>query len=223
MGAADDARVLVVGGSPEATGADTLRALERTCDVTVAVDHGLDSLLAAGLGCDLYVGDADSVSPTGACLVRACERGEDGPVREVARFDPHKDDTDLGLALRIVSERWPRSRVVCTCLSGGRPDHALAALGQLARIPAGAALEEDGCSARVLHAGQRWEIEGRSGATFSFVPVAPDTVVSERGMRWELDRHPAALLDDVGISNVIEAPRATITCHTGTLIAWLFK
>ena len=75
----------------------------------------------------------------------------------------------------------------------------------------------------MLHAGQRWEIDGRPGATFSFVPVAPDTVVSERGMRWELDRHPAALLGDLGISNVIEAPRATITCHAGALIAWLFK
>ena len=41
------------------------------CDHVVAVDRGLDALLGAGLGCDVYVGDADTVSDAGRALVDA--------------------------------------------------------------------------------------------------------------------------------------------------------
>lgn len=37
-------------------------------DHVVAVDRGLDALLGAGLGCDVYVGDADIVSDEGQQL-----------------------------------------------------------------------------------------------------------------------------------------------------------
>lgn len=221
-------QVLVVGGSPEAPHAGLLRELARRSDAVIAVDHGLDALLDAGLSCDLFCGDADSVGARGALLVEAAQAdafvaSHRACVGAVERYNPAKDATDLSLALSAAAARWPQARVVCTGLSGGRPDHALAALGQLTAIPAGAALEENGFSARVLHAGCTWDIEERVGATFSFVPVAADTVVSESGMRWELDHHRAQLLDDLGISNVISAPQAAITCHTGALIAWLFK
>lgn len=229
-------RVLVVGGSPLAPAPELLRELAGTCDTVVAVDHGLDALLASGLGCDVFCGDADSVSAEAARLVeeaegsgsscedRARDCGADRcVVRAVERYNPAKDYTDLSLALSAVQARWPGAHVVCTGLTGGRPDHALAALGQLAGIPGGAELVEDGFEARVLHAGQHWDIEDRQGATFSFVPVAPGTIVSESGMRWTLDHHAAPLLTDLGISNVISEPRARIICHTGSLIAWLFR
>ena len=43
------------------------------CDHVVAVDRGLDALLGAGLGCDVYVGDADTVSDAGRALVDAAD------------------------------------------------------------------------------------------------------------------------------------------------------
>ena len=41
-------------------------------------------------------------------------------------------------------------------------------------------------------------------------------------MRWVLDRAPVALLSDLGISNVVEAPRAEVSCHEGCAVAYLF-
>lgn len=125
-------RVLIVGGSPEPCSPETLCAAASGCDAVVAVDRGLDALRAAALHCDLFCGDADSVSEQGAALV-ACAEG-DGPSSgsfAVERYNPHKDYTDLSLALRAVRERWGSCAVRATCLTGGAPDHYLAALGRL--------------------------------------------------------------------------------------------
>lgn len=221
-------RVLVVGGSPEVASPALVARLADMCDAAVAVDRGLDALLTAGRGCDLFCGDADSVSEAGAALVRAAEAGESPAsgapaIAEVERYNPHKDDTDLGLALRAVRERWGNADLVCTCLSGGKPDHALAVLGRLAVWEGPIALEEDDFSARILHAGESWQIEEAEGQRFSFVPLASNANVSEAGMEWNLDHHKAPLLSDLGISNVIRKATATITCHTGALAAWLFR
>lgn len=231
------ARVLLVGGSPQPSRPALVRGLARACDVVVAVDRGLDALLAAGLGCDLFCGDADSVSRPGAELVRAAEErggvpgdprgaaGERGgdSVGEVERYDPHKDFTDLALALRAVSERWPHAAVVCTCLSGGRPDHMLAVLGRLAGWDGPVEIEEDGFSARILRVGESWTLAARVGARFSFVPLSGVARVSESGMRWTLDGARVPLLSDLGVSNVIEDGAARISCSEGALAAWCFK
>ena len=55
------ARVLVVGGSPQGASPEVVRRAAQGCDAVVAVDRGLDAVLAAGLICDLFCGDADTV------------------------------------------------------------------------------------------------------------------------------------------------------------------
>lgn len=218
--------VLVVGGSPERSGADTLKKAAAGCRAVVAVDRGLDALLAAGLRCDLFCGDADSVSEAGAKLVREAEEASRAGGEEafaVVRYNPHKDDTDLGLALSEIAARYPGAPLCVTCLSGGNPDHALAVLGRLATWPYGVAWFEDGFEARILQAGMEWAITGACGARFSFVPLNADgTEVSEQGMRWGLDHARVPLLADLGISNVIEADPARIVCHAGTIACWRF-
>lgn len=216
-------RVCVIGGSPQASSSDTVRAAAATCDVVVAVDRGLDAALAAGVSVDLFCGDADSVSPAGAALVRAAECGDGTASFAVERYNPHKDFTDLSLVLRAVTERWDTPALVCTCLSGGNPDHLLGVFGRLASWESEVELIEDGFVGRVLHAGEAWTIEGHAGARFSFIPLSGEVTVSESGMRWELDHHRVELLSDLGISNVVERDKATITNHTGTLICWVFK
>lgn len=208
-------KVLVVCGSPVVASADLLRQLAGECDHVVAVDRGLDALLVAGLGCDVYVGDADTVSDAGCALVDAAE------AFEVERHDPYKDYTDLALALDSVRRRWPGAEVVATCATGGRPDMALSVLGLLASYEdAPIWIAEDKVVARILHAGESWAIEGAEGKTFSIIAIAPDTQVSEHGLEWELDRSPLGLLADTGISNIVRST-AEIEVHTGTAIAYL--
>lgn len=196
---------------------DLLRQLAGECDRTVAVDRGLDALLGAGLSCDVYVGDADTVSDEGRALVDAAE------AFEVERRNPYKDYTDLALALDSVRRRWPGAEVVATCATGGRPDMALSVLGLLAGYAdAPVWIEEDEVTARILHQDETWTIEGADGKTFSIIAIAPNTEISEHGLEWELDHSPLGLLTDTGISNVVRST-AKIQVHTGTAIAYLLR
>ena len=207
----------MVCGSPVVASADLLRQLAGECGHIVAVDRGLDALLGAGLGCDVYVGDADTVSDTGRALVDAATDFE------VERHDPYKDYTDLALALDSVRRRWSGAEVVATCATGGRPDMALSVLGLLAGYEdAPVWIAENKVVARILRAGESWTIEGAEGKTFSIIAIAPNTEVSEHGLEWELNHATLGLLADTGISNVVRST-ATIQVHTGTAIAYLYQ
>ncbi len=208
-------KVLLVCGSPVVASADLLRQLAGECDHVVAVDRGLDALLSAGLGCDVYVGDADTVSDAGRALVDAAE------AFEVERHDPYKDYTDLALALDSVRRRWPGAEVVATCATGGRPDMALSVLGLLAGYEdAPIWIAEDKVVACILHPGESWTIEDAEGKTFSIIAIAPNTEISEHGLEWELNHCPLGLLADTGISNVVRGT-AKIQVHQGVAIGYL--
>lgn len=208
-------KVLVVCGSPLLASHELLCHLAGECDHVVAVDRGLDSLLGAGLGCDVYVGDADTVSDAGRALVDAAD------AFEVERHDPYKDYTDLALALDSVRRRWPGAEVVATCATGGRPDMALSVLGLLAGYAdAPVWIEEDEVTARILHQDETWTIEGAEGKTFSIIAIAPNTEISEHGLEWELDHSLLGLLADTGISNIVRST-AKITVHQGIAIGYL--
>ena len=210
-------KVLVVCGSPVVASAELLRHLAGECDHIVAVDRGLDALLGAGLSCDVYVGDADTVSDEGRALVDAATDFE------VERHNPYKDYTDLALALDTIRRRWPGAEVVATCATGGRPDMALSVVGLLAGYADGPVwICEDDTTARILHEGESWTIQDAEGKTFSIIALAPNTEISEHGLEWELDHSPLGLLADTGISNVVRKT-AKIQVHQGIAIAYLYK
>ena len=208
-------KVLVACGSPVVASAELLRQLAGECDHIVAVDRGLDALLGAGLSCDVYVGDADTVNDEGRALVDAAKDFE------VERHNPYKDYTDLALALDTIRRRWPAAELYATCATGGRPDMALSVLGLLSNYKdAPVWIEEDNVTARILHQNETWTIEDAAGKTFSIIAIAPNTEISEHGLEWELDHSPLGLLADTGISNVVRST-AKITVHTGVAIAYL--
>ena len=208
-------KVLVVCGSPVVASAELLRQLAGECDHIVAVDRGLDALLGAGLSCDVYVGDADTVSDAGRALVDAAKDFE------VERHNPYKDYTDLALALDTICRRWPGAEVYATCATGGRPDMALSVLGLLAGYAdAPVWICEDETTARILHAGESWTVGGAEGKTFSIIALSPETEISEHGLEWELDHSPLELLADTGISNVVRRT-AKIQVHQGVAIGFL--
>lgn len=210
-------KVLVVCGSPVVASPELLCHLAGECDHIVAVDRGLDVLLGAGLSCDVYVGDADTVSEEGRALVDAAD------AFEVERHNPYKDYTDLALALDSVRRRWPGAEVIATCATGGRPDMALSVLGLLAGYAdAPVWIKEDEVTARILHQDETWTIEGSEGKTFSIIAIAPNTELSEHGLEWELDHSPLGLLADTGISNIVRST-AKIEVHAGTAIAYLLR
>lgn len=84
--------------SGEIADAAALRALASSCDEIWAVDGGLDRLLALGLRPNLFLGDGDSLSPTGSQWLK----NEAIPQK---RYPEAKDETDSELALRLAAER----------------------------------------------------------------------------------------------------------------------
>ena len=215
-------RALVVAGSPEPSAPGLVAALAREADYVVCADGGADVCRAAGVTPDVFCGDADSASPDAADWARA-------EARESVRLPVEKYATDLELAIECArheaSRREAPLALTLTCASGGRPDHALAVVGQLALARAASArLVEDGYEMRIVSPDGEgsWQLGERAvGRTFSAVAVAPGTVVSERGMRWELADKPMELLGDLGISNVVTSADAEVSCSTGAVAAFL--
>ncbi|MBM6774796.1 thiamine diphosphokinase [Olsenella profusa] len=222
--AGEPLRALVVAGSPEPSSPALVASLADEADYVVCADGGADVCRAAGVAPDVFCGDSDSASGEAAAWARAA-------ARTCVSFPSEKYATDLALALDCARHEAARRgaplAVTLTCASGGRPDHALAVVGQLAGAgTASAQLVEDGYEMRIVSAaGERaWRLGADAvGRTFSAVAVAPDTRVDERGMRWELEDKPMGLLDDLGISNVVTSPDAEVACRSGAVAAFLLR
>lgn len=224
---AEGSFVLVVGGSPEPSSPELVARLARGASLVIACDRGADALMAAGVVPDEFYGDADSVSAEAVSWL-----GNAGV--DVSLFAAEKDDTDLGLCLDAAREAMAAgrpegavtpTRVVVTCVSGGRCDHQLGVFGSLARhADLAPAIVEDDMECRLLSpdGAPRWELgPSDAGKTFSAVPVSAGCVVSERGMQWCLDHEPMEPLSDRGISNVVASGSASVECHEGILAAFL--
>lgn len=204
--------VLIVAAGPDA---DVARALARVAgDVRViAADGGASHCERAGLEPHLIVGDMDSISP--ATLERFTASGV------AASVHPRdKDETDLDLALDEACTRGPVDRLVLTGVTGGRADHALAALGTLARFAAcrPIVIERD-LDAWILDAAGRRSVEiDRPGATVSVISLGGDAIVSGRGLRYPLDNLRLRPLDSRGLSNVVDHPPALVEVESGTIL-----
>lgn len=217
----DAARVLVVGGSPERPASELVRRLAAGADLVLACDAGADACRRAGVPVDVLVGDADSLSAEGLAYARS-------HVCLELDFPMDKDDVDLGLALNWVRACCPRMRdLVCTGVSGGRTDHALAVLGLLARAAdLCPRVEENGVQMRMLSpAGcPTWEFEASDvGRTASVAALLGEAVVTEVGMRWNLDRMTLAPLSDLGVSNVVASFPASVSVHAGVALVTLLR
>lgn len=215
-------RALVVDGSPSPSSPELVARLAAGADYVVAADRGAETCRAAGVVPDAYCGDHDSVSPeTGAWA--------SGRAGRTIEFPSEKYATDLSLAIDCArheaARQGRRLRLTVTCASGGRPDHALGVVGLLAgAADACPALVEDAFEMRIVAAGDapEWRLgEKAEGHTFSVIAVAPGTVVSESGMRWCLDRRPLGLLNDLGVSNVVEDKDAAVSVSSGAVAAFL--
>lgn len=214
----------MVDGSPESSSTALVAQLAAASDYVIAADRGAEVLHAAGVRPDVFCGDDDSVSAEVAAWAHASAATD-------IRFPSEKYATDLALAIDCARHAAARSgrplELTLTCASGGRADHQLAVIGLLAQhADASPRIMEDGCEVRILSPEGRasWDVgaeEGAAGATFSAIALREGTVVSEAGMRWELDHHEMRLLDDLGVSNRIVVHDARITCHAGVVAAFL--
>lgn len=214
-------RTLVVAGSPQQSSPKLVARLASEADLVVAADKGVDALMRADVTPHIFCGDEDSAND------EALEWAQRLPVR-FERHPVEKDDTDLGLAIACArqeaEELGAALDLTLTCASGGRPDHALAVWGVMARhADASPRMVEDGFECRILspRGSNAWELRDYRGATVSLVALAPHTVATEEGMRWNLKSQHLEMLGDMGVSNRVCEARARICCEEGCLAVFV--
>ena len=223
VSAAEKSRILVVGGSPQRSAPELVATLAAEADYVIAVDAGAAPLRDAGVTPDVFCGDCDSVADADAAWAR------EAATRTIS-LPSEKYATDLayaiGCARHEAARRHAPAELTLTCVSGGRPDHALGVLGLLAsNADLACRVVEDDFELRVLSPGGRdsWHLEGLEGATFSVVSLAEKSVVSERGSVWELDHAELAALADEGVSNRVASADACVTCHEGCVAVYVLR
>lgn len=219
--------VLVVGGSPEAVSHTTLSTCAQSADYLIAVDHGADACHAAGVIPQLALGDFDSAAPETLAWLKEQQV-------PCMKFNADKYDTDLALALKSAEyeaiRRDSKLSLTVVSTSGGHLDHQLVVLGLLATWAktgkASVRVIENDFEMRFLVAGQvdSWQLSATNvGKKISLVALSEECEVSEAGMKWNLDHQKFTLLGDDGISNIVEAENACVTCEKGCLLVQLWN
>lgn len=207
-------RVLVFANGDLLDGAAVRSALQQGQDAwIVAADGGARLALDCQRRPDVVVGDMDSIS---AGELEALEAS--GAIIE--RHSPHKDETDLELALmRAGTDGATWVRILGAV--GGRLDQTLANVHLLA-LPA-----LDGVDVRMVAGRQtiwmvgagRHAIQGAAGDTVSLLPWGGRAEgIRTEALEYPLEDETLTMGPARGISNVMVADTAHVTLRAGTLI-----
>lgn len=208
-------RAILVGNAPEKGVPARLRALKPdAADLLIAVDGGLKHCLAARKLPDLAIGDFDSfkksrVPKTVKCIQLATD----------------KDHSDLYYALQTALVIGA-SEIVAVGFSGGRADHALAALAEFSEISQVKGLR----SIQLIGEGETlhflsaflpiWRQKLPKGAHVSIIALS-DAVGGARWRGFKYAPKDGALVlkpGSRGLSNVALGGEASFTLHKGRAV-----
>ena len=192
-------RAILVCAGPQEEVPD-LRKFCQPGDFIVGVDGGVQTVESFGLICDMTIGDFDSL----------------GYVPEGAIVHPaEKDETDLELALRTVSEREQHEEIIIIGATGGRLDMTVQNVYLLKQYPE-ARLVTKREEVRYLAVGS-YAVEAESYHYLSFIPLVP-SILSLAGVKYPLDTHPVPVGGSLTVSNEWRASEAKIELHQGELL-----
>lgn len=179
----------------------------------VCADGGALTAVKFGFQPQIIIGDLDSLTSEQADKFEA--QGA-----KVLKYSSEKDETDLELALHWCIYNHATEIYIIGGL-GGRFDQTLAniyllTLSQLGDIHVEVVDAEQ--SIRVLDAGLH-KIAGQVGDTISLIPIG-DVVegIVTTDLKYPLNNEALVLGPARGVSNVMEADKATISIGNGTLL-----
>ncbi len=175
----------------------------------LAADAGMRHAATLGVIPDAWIGDFDSAPGN---------ISHDVPEEIARHVHPRdKDLTDGALAVAHALEAGAK-RIILAGAFGGRADHVLAHLAQVAElagrgmdIMATSGLEE----AWPLTAGRTITIDLPPGSTFSLFGFGPLSGVTLAGARWPLEDANIPFASTRTLSNVANGP-VTVTIRSGT-------
>ncbi len=187
--------------------------LVRAADGVVAADGGANHLARIGVRPTAVVGDLDSI--------RAGVREWIGADRMVVRID--QDFTDLHKTLAYAVDELHVRRALILAATGGCQDHALEALGVVARWAQRRSIElvDDNC--RIVPLLGRRVFATWPGQVVSLLPWGRCEGVSTTGLHWGLAGEPLDLMERTGVSNRAVGRRVVIEVASGTLLVFLHR
>ena len=176
-------------------------------DLVIAADGGYDSLVRMGVGCDLLIGDLDSISepPTGL---------------ETLRHPVRKDKTDSHLAYLEGVKRGYTSFHL-SGVWGGREDHSLAniALALTASRSGHEMVISGELSDMFVITDGECEIEGEVGRRFSVLAINGAALgVSISGAEYDVDSVTLTESFPLGVSNALKEKIVKISVAAGSLL-----
>ena len=179
----------------------------------ITVNGGSKNCQLLGLGCDIILGDLDSLEDSEHESL--CKSGV-----KVEHFPAGKDETDLELALLYAVNQGVQ-QIILLGTVGGRLDMTLSNVFLLAHPK----LQE--VKARIWHGDQTaWlvrppgdEIEGRQGDTVSLIPIGSAAQgITTHNLEYGLNGDDLNLGPARGISNVMKGSNTRISFQHGTLL-----
>lgn len=188
------------------------RTAAEGADLLLCADGGALYVLGWGLTPDVVIGDMDSLDAA------YLERLETAGV-ELVRHLPHKDETDLELALdRAVHEG--ASEITILGALGGRIDQTIANILLLTRpCLEGATVSILDGRERLFLARDSVTIRGKEGDTVSLMPLSSEvTNITTTGLEYPLRGESLCLGPSRGISNIMTSDEAAITLGDGLLL-----
>lgn len=182
----------------------------RDDDYLIGADGGTQHCLVLGRQPHAVVGDLDSLDPE---VVSQLSR--QGVLIE--RYPPHKNETDLELAVNH-AVRHGASEILLLGALGGRLDQTIANVLLLARpdwsIPMMLADGEQ--VAQVIRGGQCLTLAAPIGSTVSLIPLSDQvTGITYSGLTYPLDNATLRLGSSRGVSNTVASLLPTIQLTTG--------
>ena len=184
--------------------------------LVVCADGGLDHAARLGLDPQIIVGDFDSVTPAGLAAATAAGQAT------IRRYDhATKVETNTELAVLAALDAGA-TRLVITGALGGRWDHSLANIALLVHprlAGRDARIVTADTEIRLARGPARLLIAGAPGDLVSLLAFSPAVSgITTAGLHFPLHDEPLYCGLGRGISNVLLAGAAHVTCTQGDLL-----
>ncbi|MBI3018312.1 MAG: thiamine diphosphokinase [Deltaproteobacteria bacterium] len=197
--------VLFLGGELKKT--RRLITLAQKADVVVAADHGALNALKLGIQPDHIVGDLDSLSFRNLKKFKKARRH---------RYPAQKDKSDGELALDLLLSKKPKEIIIFGTI-GGRPDHSLAALMLLTKIPKTISAKMVSHDFEIFFTQSDSVIPGKKGDLLSLLPQdSKGAIVTTSGLLYALKNQPLRYSSH-GLSNKMTERKVTVRIKRGAL------
>lgn len=176
-------------------------------DFVICADKGYDKALSFGVSPNLLIGDFDSIETENAISI------------ETVKLPVEKDDTDTMAAIKEGLKRGYKSFVLIGAF-GGLLDHQMANISSMLYIKNkdADALGHYGNQTAYVIKNEKLILEGKKGDRVSVFALEKETIVSLKGLKYELDSFLLSEEFPLGVSNELESEKSELYAENGALL-----